>query len=78
MRHRPVLALFASASLLAGAALVGTGSAVVLAPAPALTEPGPALEVNLDADQHPIRPHVYGMNLTDDELDGVRIAGVEP
>ncbi|MBE1488627.1 glycoside hydrolase family 44 protein [Plantactinospora soyae] len=68
MRRRPVLPLFVSASLLVSASLVGAGGAPVLATGPAPAEPGPTLEVDLAADRHPISPHIYGMNFTDEAL----------
>ncbi|GIG91614.1 glycoside hydrolase family 44 protein [Plantactinospora endophytica] len=62
MRRRSVLSIATSTLL------VATGAAVVAAPPAALAEPGPALEVNVAADRHPISPHIYGMNFTDEAL----------
>ncbi|MGX7671794.1 glycoside hydrolase family 44 protein [Plantactinospora sp. DSM 117369] len=62
MRRRSLLPIAVSATL------VAAGAAVVVAPPPALAEPGPALEVDVAADRHPISPHIYGMNFADEAL----------
>lgn len=59
-----------SSTLLASvsAVLVATGGGLVVTTGPAYAEPGPALEVDLRLDRHPISPHIYGMNFVDEAL----------
>ena len=44
---------------------VNTG---LLAPTPVPPGVGPALNINVQADRHPISPYIYGMNFADEDL----------
>jgi len=45
-----------------------TAVALILVLFARLASAGPALSVDASADRHPISPHIYGMNFTDEDL----------
>jgi hypothetical protein len=53
---------------LGAAVLTAAAAGTLAAAAPALAAAGPTLAVDLRADRHPISPHIYGMNFTDEAL----------